>query len=219
MKIEINIFLVFVLFAALGCSQQKNLGKNSNLIDLEKHASEVMKFQDELTDQYLDPEDSPLGASNIESFKESGGHKFFPIDSKYKVVATLDTTNFKKDIGFETSTERIAMYDKIGVAEFEIDSVKYALSIFESHYYREHEAFNDDLFLPYTDLTNSETTYGGGRYIDLKRSGTDQIIIDFNKSYNPYCAYSTNYSCPVPPRENFLEVKVEAGIKLLQNDQ
>jgi hypothetical protein len=69
------------------------------------------------------------------------------------------------------------------------------------------------LFVPFTDLTSGDGSYGGGRYIDVKISKGDSIILDFNKTYNPYCAYIANYSCPIPPKENDLLVRIEAGIK------
>ena len=72
----------------------------------------------------------------------------------------------------------------------------------------------DHLFLPFTDNTNGVETYGGGRYIDLKIPAGNTINIDFNKAYNPYCAYSDKYSCPIPPPENHLDIEIKAGIKL-----
>jgi uncharacterized protein (DUF1684 family) len=67
--------------------------------------------------------------------------------------------------------------------------------------------------MPYKDLTSSNDTYGGGRFIDVLMPENGTVVIDFNKSYNPYCAYNHKYSCPIPPEENFLEVRVTAGVK------
>ena len=75
------------------------------------------------------------------------------------------------------------------------------------------EEFVDYLFLPFTDLTNGEATYAGGRYIDLAIPDGDTLIIDFNKSYNPYCAYNKKYSCPIVPKVNHLEIDINAGVK------
>ena len=71
----------------------------------------------------------------------------------------------------------------------------------------------DYLFLPFTDLTSGVDTYGGGRYIDQKIPEGNSIIIDFNQSYNPYCAYNPRYSCPIPPPENDLLIEIMAGVK------
>ena len=73
--------------------------------------------------------------------------------------------------------------------------------------------YKDYLFLPFTDPTNGVTTYGGGRYLDLMIPATKVVQLDFNKAYNPYCAYSGNYSCPIPPEENHLEIEIKAGVK------
>lgn len=81
---------------------------------------------------------------------------------------------------------------------------------------RETEEYRDYLFLPYTDLTNAIETYGGGRFMDLLIPSGDTIIIDFNKSYNPSCAYNHAYSCPIPPEENDLNIRITAGVKNLE---
>jgi len=79
-----------------------------------------------------------------------------------------------------------------------------------------NKLYKDHLFLPFTDLTSGEESYGGGRYIDLKvPADKTKIVIDFNKSYQPYCAYTDGYSCPIPPTENFIDYRIEAGIQHL----
>ena len=75
------------------------------------------------------------------------------------------------------------------------------------------EAESDYLFLPFLDATNGIETYGGGRYIDLSIPQGNQLTIDFNTAYNPYCAYNEKYSCPIVPRENYLPLKINAGVK------
>ena len=75
--------------------------------------------------------------------------------------------------------------------------------------------FRNELFLPFKDKTNANGSYGGGRYIDIKISDIEngKVILDFNKAYNPWCAYSDGYSCPIPPKENHLKIAVTAGEK------
>ena len=74
--------------------------------------------------------------------------------------------------------------------------------------------YEDYLFLPFRDETNGTDTYGGGKYLDLRIPKGKEIVIDFNQSYQPYCAYNAyDYSCPIVPEENFLPVKIEAGVK------
>jgi len=78
---------------------------------------------------------------------------------------------------------------------------------------KEDEGYEDYLFLPFTDATNGNETYGGGRYIDLSIPNGDQIVIDFNKAYNPYCTYNKKYSCPIVPSQNALDIEIFAGVK------
>ena len=64
------------------------------------------------------------------------------------------------------------------------------------------------------DATSGTETYGGGRYMDLRIPKNDEIIIDFNKAYHPYCAYNAfDYNCPIVPEENWLKIPIEAGVK------
>ena len=69
------------------------------------------------------------------------------------------------------------------------------------------------MFLPFLDATNGVETYGGGRYLDMKVPKSNEVIIDFNKAYNPYCVYNHEYSCPIVPLENELDVEINAGVK------
>jgi uncharacterized protein (DUF1684 family) len=75
------------------------------------------------------------------------------------------------------------------------------------------EEYRDYLFLPFADLTNGEETYGGGRYLDLTIPTGNTILLDFNKAYNPYCAYNPKYSCPLVPKQNRLDIPIIAGVK------
>jgi uncharacterized protein (DUF1684 family) len=78
----------------------------------------------------------------------------------------------------------------------------------------EEGPYRGTLFLAFADATSANETYGAGRYLDVKKiPGASSIILDFNQSYNPYCAYSEKYSCPFPPRENVLKIAVRAGEK------
>ena len=72
------------------------------------------------------------------------------------------------------------------------------------------------LFLPFADLTNGQTTYNGGRYLDVEMPRTDEVFIDFNLAFNPFCVYDDSFVCPIPPKENYLDFLVEAGEKKLK---
>ncbi len=198
-SLKLSGFIVVILISFVSFSQDSD------------HVTDVKNFQDKLNDQYKDPENSPLMKKDIKKFN---GHDFFPIDENFKVIADLEFFEESIVYGLPTSTSRIAKYRKYAIAKFQIDGESYQLTLYVSETPSDDPEYADHVFLPFTDETNGESTYGGGRYIDLKTTQDDTIIIDFNKSYNPYCAYSPYYSCPKPPKENHLSFKVEAGIKM-----
>lgn len=171
---------------------------------------EIKKVQTELNEEYFNPETSILDSLDQITFK---GLKFYPIDLKYRVEAKFVRTPDEKPFLMKTSTERLPEYVKYGVAHFSFDGKKLKLDLFQSTNHENEEGYEDYLFLPYTDLTSGDGSYGGGKYIDIRIPEGDILVIDFNKAYNPYCAYSHRYSCPIPPEENDLLIRIEAGVK------
>lgn len=169
----------------------------------------MRKFRKELDDDYRNPASSPLGKDRAANFS---GHRFFPFDPAYSVMAKAE--RFEDPVSFKmrTSTDRTPEYRKLFKLTFSIRDSVYVLYAYQNVALSEKEEYKNYLFLPFTDKTNGFESYGGGRYIDLLIPETDTLLLDFNKSYNPYCAYSKKYSCPVPPKENALPVKIEAGI-------
>jgi hypothetical protein len=113
----------------------------------------------------------------------------------------------------KTNTDRLSRERVYGVLTFELQGQTYQLNVYQGEDSITSEDQQDYLFLPFLDNTNGETTYGGGRYIDLKIPEGDIIVVDFNKAYNPYCAYNENYSCPIVPRVNYLDTNIQAGVK------
>ncbi len=139
--------------------------------------------------------------------------RFYHPDEKYRVSAEVALLNNIDTIQFATSSGVKKTYTKYARATFIIDTIKYTLTIFQSPTLKLKEGLQNYLFLPFKDATNGELTYEGGRYIDCT---TDDIfegkmVLDFNKCYNPYCAYSGGFACPVPPRENFIVAFIPAG--------
>ncbi len=173
----------------------------------------IHEFQNELNEEYRDPEESPLTKKDLKSFK---GLDFYPIDEKYKVVAKFERAVNPIPFQMKTTTDRLPTYELYGIATFNFEGNEYRLNVYQSHRLREMEEYKDYLFLPFTDQTNALETYGGGRFMDLKIPESDEIVIDFNKAYNPYCAYNHKYSCPIPPRENDLDFEVKAGVRYKQ---
>lgn len=168
-------------------------------------------FQKEINAEYKDASKSPLKDKDRKNFK---GLDFFKFDSTYVVQAKFEKTPDESPFEMKTTTDRLPVYVKYGIVTFNLKGKEYHLNVYQNQDLIKKEGFVDYLFLPFLDDTNGEESYGGGRYIDLKIPESDEVIIDFNKAYNPYCAYNEKYSCPIVPRENYLELKVEAGVKV-----
>lgn len=172
--------------------------------------SESQAAQSELNEEYTNPETTILLP---EDFKNFNGLEFYPVDLKYRVEAKLVLTPNEKPFLMPTTTERTPEYVKYGEAYFAIEGKDFVLSLFKSTQPYDEPGYEDYLFLPFTDLTSGDGSYGGGRYLDQRIPEGDTFIIDFNKAYNPYCAYNPRYSCPIPPKENDLLIRIEAGVK------
>ncbi len=167
-------------------------------------------FQDELNAKYANPEQSPLTKKSLKYFK---GLDFYPIDTNYRVEAKFERVKNPEPFEMKTTTERRPVYYVYATAKFKLHGKKYKLRIYQSKGLSETDEFKDYLFLPFTDLSSGAESYGGGRFMDLAIPEGKTIILDFNKAYNPYCAYNDKYSCPIPPKENHLNTYVKAGVK------
>lgn len=175
------------------------------------HTDEILKFQAEINRGYLDAEETPLRGENFTRFKS---HPFFPINPAYRVEARFVRTPDAVPFDIPTSSGHARPYVEFGEAVFKIEGKLFKLKIYQSQELIKKPEYKDHLFLPFRDATNGKDTYGGGRYLDLEIPAGDVIVIDFNKAYQPYCAYNAyDYSCPVVPAENTLPVPVLAGVK------
>ncbi len=195
MKLLFTLFLIVTLSA---CAQNKEpiLGKTA--------------WQREMNADFKDATKSPLKDKDRKKFN---GLEFFEFDSTYVVKASLTRTPDEKPFKMRTTTERLPDYVKYGVVAFELHGKKYQLNIYQNLGLLTKPGYEDYLFLPFLDDTNGEGSYAGGRYVECRIPEGDSLIIDFNTAYNPYCAYNEKYSCPIVPRENYLETKIEAGVK------
>ncbi|POY36827.1 hypothetical protein C3L50_14850 [Flavobacterium alvei] len=190
--------LVFIALFNLGFGQEKF------------DTAVVEKFQKDLNTEYADAKTSPLTAEDLKVFKTLD---FYPISEKYFVTAKFIRTENEKPFEMKTSTSRRPLYVKYGEAHFTIDGKPFQLNIYQNIELSQNSAYKDYLFLPFFDLTCGKESYIGGKYIDLKIPQGDTIAIDFNMSYNPYCAYNHKYSCPKVPLENNLNIEIKAGVK------
>ena len=194
--------LVLSLISTLSCAQDKQplLGDTD--------------FQKKINAEYKDASTSPLKEKDRKGFR---GLDFFEFDSTYSVVATLKRTPKSKWFKMKTTTNRVSKERIFGVLSFQINEKEYNLNVYQGQDLMKKEGYEDYLFLPFLDNTNGEESYGGGRYIDLRIPVEgDSILIDFNNAYNPYCAYNGKYSCPIVPRDNYLDTEIKAGVKAFE---
>ena len=143
--------------------------------------------------------------------KHFKGLNYYPIDLNYRVKATFVKTEDPVLFKMRTTTDRLPEYVKYGEVHFKLDGEERVLEVYQSPDISQKAGLEDYLFIPFTDETNGVDTYEVGRYIDLRIPKSNEVIIDFNKSYNPYCSYGSAYSCPIPPEVNHLPLKLMAG--------
>jgi hypothetical protein len=135
--------------------------------------------------------------------------RYYPPDSDYTVAAALRLGQERPVVLMPTSTGTIRRYQRVGVLEFTFRGESLSLGAFVEEGAREI----DGLFVPFVDATSGKETYPAGRYLDIPPTTTGLYEIDFNKAYNPYCAYNATYECPYPPPSNRLKVEIRAGEK------
>jgi len=151
-------------------------------------------------------DESPLTLLQKEGFDSLD---CFPIDEKYKVRARLIPLQNKQILEIPMTDGSMEKYVKHSYAEFELDGSSHRLLLLQSV----NENDKKNFFMPFADETSGKSSYGGGRYLNLRQDGINSITIDFNLAYNPYCAYNPDYACPIPPKENILNIPILAGEK------
>lgn len=171
------------------------------------------EYQQKLNAVFKDASKSPLKNKDLKSFK---GLDFFPVDSSYIIIASIEKTPDTPFLGMATNTEEKSYYRKFGILTFTLKEKEIQLTLYKSLEESENPVFEDYLFLPFTDETSGIDSYGGGRYMDVFKSKINTngtLELNFNNTYNPYCAYNDDYSCPLTPRDNHLSMEILAGVK------
>lgn len=169
----------------------------------------VLQWRADKDAMFKTSKDSPLLPDARASFT---GLSYWPIDTAYRVPAglTQDRSGPPVIIQLQTSTNQKRRMQKVGTLGFTLKEQHWQLTAFV-------DLDTNDvtrLFVPFGDLTNNKETYGGGRYIELDRTPTGLYDLDFNRAYHPFCVFNPNYDCPVPPRENRLQLAIPAGERL-----
>ncbi|MBO0950247.1 DUF1684 domain-containing protein [Fibrella forsythiae] len=170
---------------------------------------QIADHREQYKAEFLSTKSSPLQSKEAVSLL-----RFYPADSTYRVTATVQRTPGSVPVDLPTSmANRTATEVPYATLSFVINRKPCQLTVYRSLSLANNPLYRDYLFLPFTDATSGKETYGGGRYLDL-RTGQIQngrLVLDFNKAYNPYCAYKSGYACPIPPAANRLVIPIKAG--------
>lgn len=204
---------VVFLIVGEGCADKRkyhDIAPESNTSSISDKVKEIVQFQRNLDKTFKNPDSSPLPDRYRKDFE---GLDFFSPDTQYIVQGILKKTPNPMPFMMPTNTERLSEEMVYGVIEFSLKGEPHKVEVYQNVQLKDSLGFKDYLFLPFLDKTNGEETYDGGRYLDLTIPEGDLIVLDFNKAYNPYCAYNPKYSCPLVPRQNRLDVEIAAGVK------
>lgn len=199
---------VLLSFLFIGSLAQAQVDGTNHKIDKKK----IRKARKKKNKEFKKGAASPLSKKDQRKFKKLA---YYAIDKAYKVKANLKLTPNTEWFKMATSTGQPADYRQYAILSFTLKGKSYELPVYQNLRLMKMPQYKNYLFVPFTDLTNNKTTYGAGRYMEfyIPKDKNAAIFIDFNTAYNPYCAYSPNYSCPIPPKVNHLDIAIEAGEK------
>lgn len=176
--------------------------------ELVGHTDTILQYRAEKKMELISPPRGPL------TVQDTSLVDYFPIQSEWVKVAHFTATPEERMFDLPTYSGITRPYLKYGYLEFKHGERSYRLYVYRNLQLAQKPEYRDYLFLPLTDATTGESTYGGGRYMDLRMGDIREdktVIIDFNKLYNPWCAYSDGFNCPIPPQENSLDLAITAG--------
>lgn len=188
--------LSFIFILVIGCNKELQL---------------IMKHRRDYRKSFLLDERAPIQKKDLKHLE------FFPPSTQHIVNAKVDLTPEAEIFDLPTYSGITRSYRKYADLSFRWEGdMVLRLSVYENQTLKSNPVYADYLFLPFKDETNGKTTYGGGRYMNISKKDLEdgEILLDFNTCYNPWCAYSDGFNCPIPPKENILAVSIEAGEKL-----
>jgi uncharacterized protein (DUF1684 family) len=151
---------------------------------------------------------SPLPENERGQFR---GLDYYPVEPSLRFRVWLNRYPSPREVRIGTNTGEVRSGLRYGYFEFEVDGRACRLQVYRMN--EDEAGRGPTLFIPFRDATTGEETYAAGRYLELPENTTGMYDLDFNRAYNPFCAYGKNFSCPVPPAENTLPVAIRAGEK------
>jgi uncharacterized protein (DUF1684 family) len=208
----------FLPFAVLfgGCVEQRDDDFQEEMSEFMKlHKSRagkadpgyIVSIAREEKDRTFRGDPSPIPEEERGAFR---GLRYYPYDITFRVVGTFEPLDSAEEVTLGTSTGEPRRSWLAGTIRFTVGDVEETLNAYVD------EGDTNRLFIPFRDRTNGRETYGAGRYLEAERDSRwvrndGDVVLDFNKAYNPYCAYNAEYSCPLVPAENNLGIEIEAG--------
>jgi uncharacterized protein len=159
-------------------------------------------------DEAFKGENSPLSSAERAGFK---GLSYYPVDPQFRFSLPLKRHPQPAALKIATNTGEMRGALRYGEFEFQVNGQPCVLQAYRMEDMQTQGGAA--LFIPFRDATSGKETYGSGRYIELKENTSGVYTLDFNRAFNPFCAYNGTYSCPIPPSENILKVRIEAGEK------
>lgn len=197
---------MLAIVASIACTSGPTLDDGPYVAQIEKDRGDK--------DAFFRTADGPLTPEARAGFT---GLSYFPVDSSYQVPARLevDTVDRSTILQLDTSTRVKRRVRRIGKLHFTLALKDAPPASYELSAFIEVDSPDvNRLFVPFTDVTSNQETYGGGRYLELNKTPTGLYDLDFNRAYHPFCVFNPSFECPVPPRENRLIAAIRAGEKL-----
>ena len=181
-----------------------------SVLKAQNYVESIKEYREHYREKFLNGSKSLLKEDDLKYLR------FYEPDSIYRVSCSFQLTPDAQEFSMPTYSGLVRPYIQYGILTFTLNGQKMTLSVYKNLMLKDNPAFIDYLFIPFKDKTNGGSTYGGGRYLELRMGELvdNKVVIDFNKCYNPYCAYSEGFNCPIPPLENHLDIKIEVGEKM-----
>lgn len=173
-------------------------------------ADQLAKHRETYKKDLLAASGGPLATADDLSYV-----RFYAPDSTYCVTATVTRTPDAQPFEMPTYNGKTRPHVAYALLTFTLRGKTQQLTLYRNLNVSRLLEYRDYLFLPFKDATSGQETYGGGRYLDLRTGEVQhgQVMLDFNRAYNPYCAFKEGYPCPIPPKDNVLPIPIEAGEK------
>ena len=200
-----NTLFIIIVFLISACSPQ--LGS--------EYYQEFFSNRQEQLIHLVDGDRAPLTSADLKHISH------YPYKDAYRVKAKFSKIEKGEVFDMATYSGKTKEFVKIGRLDFKLKNEPHHIYVYQNVKFATHPIYGKYYFIPFKDLTSGEETYGGGRYMDMDISHFESstVLLDFNQAYNPWCAYSDGYNCPIPPAENELNAAILAGEELFKKDK